>query len=277
MLSIPQFLSFQNRNLKADLRFSMADWIHLHLVRKSESMNSWKLWSAIAVGACVLGVSLVAPAIAQEKTLRTLTVSGRGKELVPTSLTQVRLGVEAQGKTANEVQQEVARRSNSVVSLLRSRNVTRLETTGISLNPNYQYDNGKQTLTGYNGSNIVSFRIETQKAGDILDDAVQAGASRIDGVSFVAVESAIASAQKVALREATQDAQSQADAVLSALGLTRREVVSIRIDGASTPPPRPFNVNNAKLADSVEAAAVPSPVVGGEQEVEATVTLQISY
>ncbi|MBF2027818.1 MAG: SIMPL domain-containing protein [Oscillatoriales cyanobacterium C42_A2020_001] len=240
-------------------------------------MNSWKLWSALAVGACVLGISLVAPAIAQEKTLRTLTVSGRGKELVPTSLTQVRLGVEAQGKTANEVQQEVARRSNSVVALLRSRNVTRLETTGINLSPNYRYDNGNQTLTGYNGSNIVSFRIETQKAGDILDDAVKAGASRIDGVSFVATESAIASAQKVALREATQDAQGQADAVLSVLGLTRREVVSIRIDGAFTPPPRPFNMNNAKLADTAEAAALPSPVVGGEQEVEATVTLQISY
>ncbi|EKQ69042.1 hypothetical protein OsccyDRAFT_1649 [Leptolyngbyaceae cyanobacterium JSC-12] len=240
-------------------------------------MNSWKLWSAIAVGACVLGVGLVAPAIGQEKTLRTVTVSGRGTEFVPTTLVQVRLGVEAQGKTANEVQQEVARRSNSVVSLLRSRNVTRLETTGINLNPTYRYENGNQTLTGYSASNIVSFRVETQKAGDILDNAVKAGASRIDGVSFVAPESAIASAQKVALREATQDAQAQADAVLSALGLTRREIISIRIDGAHMPAPRPFNINNAKLADTEQVSALPSPIVGGEQQVEATVTLQISY
>lgn len=239
-------------------------------------MQPWKLWTALAVGVGILGIGLVHPAIAQEKMLRTVTVTGRGTESIPTTLTQVRLGVEAQGKTANEVQQEVARRSNSVVALLRSRNVTKLETTGISLNPNYRYDNNVQTLVGYNASNIVSFRVETQKAGDLLDDAVKAGASRIDGVSFVAAESAIASAQKVALGEATRDAQAQADAVLSALGLTRKEVVSVQVNGAFAPPPRPFNVT-AKLAGAAMADAAPSPVVGGEQQVEASVTLQISY
>lgn len=236
---------------------------------------NWKPWAALMVGMSVLGLALANPAIAQEKLLRTVMVTGRGTELIPTTLTQVRLGVEAQGKTAKEVQQEVARRSNSVVSLLRSRNVKRLETTGINLNPNYRYDNGVQTLTGYVASNIVSFRIETQQAGTILDDAVQAGASRIDDVNFVASEAAIASAQKVALQEATQDAQAQADAVLSILNLTRREVVSIQINGAFMPPPRPFN-NTAKFADSI-AASPPSPVIGGEQQVEASVTLQISY
>lgn len=240
----------------------------------SWNMNSWKLWTLAVVGVGVLTAGLTYPAIAQEKLLRTVTVTGRGTELIPTTLTQVRLGVEAQGKTANEVQQEVARRSNSVVSLLRSRNVTRLETTGINLSPNYRYDNNVQTLVGYNASNIVSFRIETPKAGDVLDDAVKAGASRIDSVSFVASDAAIASAQKVALRSATQDAQAQADAVLSTLGLTRREVVNIQVNGAATPPPRPLM--NAKFAADAVAAA-PSPVIGSEQQVEASVTLQISY
>ncbi|MDX2230297.1 MAG: SIMPL domain-containing protein [Leptolyngbyaceae cyanobacterium bins.349] len=239
-------------------------------------MQQWKFWTAVVMGVSLLGIGLTYPAIAQEKMPRTLTVTGRGTELIPTTLTQVRLGVEAQGKTANEVQQEVARRSNSVVSLLRSRNVTRLETTGINLSPNYRYDNNVQTLIGYNGSNMVSFRVETAKAGDILDDAVKAGASRIDGVSFVAADAAIADARKVALREATQDAQAQADAVLAALGLTRREVIGIQVNGAFTPPPRPFAMN-AKFGEAQMADAAPSPVVGGEQQVEASVTLQITY
>ena len=239
-------------------------------------MQSWKLWTALMIGLGILGAGMAYPAIAQEKPLRTLTVSGRGTESIPTTLTQVRLGVEAQGKTANEVQQEVARRSNSVVALLRSRNVTKLETTGINLSPNYRYDKNVQTLIGYNGSNIVSFRVETQKAGDILDDAVKAGASRIDSVSFIASDAAIATAQKTALREATQDAQAQADAVLSTLGLTRTEVISIQVNGASTPSPRPFPMR-AKVANEAFADAAPSPVIGGEQEVEASITLQISY
>lgn len=207
--------------------------------------------------------------------MRTITVMGRGTEMATTTLTQVRLGVEAQGKTAGEVQQEVAKRSNSVVTLLKSRNVEKLETAGITLSPTYRYDNGTQTLTGYTASNIVSFRIATEKAGDLLDEAVRAGATRIDGVSFVASDAAIASAQKVALREATQDAQSQADAVLSTLGLTRKEVVNIQVNGAFSPPPRPVLMNQS--ADFAVAKAAPSPVIGGEQQVEASVTLQISY
>jgi uncharacterized protein len=221
----------------------------------------------------VLSIAMTDPVAAQEKLLRTLTVSGRGTEMVATSFTDVRLGVEAQGSTANEVQQAVARRSNAVVTLLKSRAVDRLQTTGINLNPIYRYDNGTQTLTGYSASNMVSFRIATDKAGSILDDAVKAGASRIDGVSFAASDEAITTAQKAALRRATQDAQGQAAAVLSVLGLTQKDIVSIQVNGASAPPPRPMVMYEAKMA----GAPAPSPVMGGDQQVEAGVTLQISY
>jgi uncharacterized protein len=233
----------------------------------------WRSWKPFVITLGITSLCLIPPAIAQEKLQRTLTVSGRGTEFVPTTLTQVRLGVEAQGKTASEVQKIVAQRSNAVVELLKSRKVEKLETTGINLNPTYRYDNGNQTLTGYSASNIVSFRVATSKAGALLDDAVKAGATRIDGVSFVATEGAIAGAQKVALKEATQDAQSQADAVLSVLNLTRKDVVGIQINGAFTPPPRPLRADAMEL----KVAAAPSPVIGGEQQVEASVTLQISY
>ncbi|HEY9895737.1 MAG TPA: SIMPL domain-containing protein [Candidatus Sericytochromatia bacterium] len=229
----------------------------------------------MVISAGLLSLAFANPVLAQEKMMRTLTVTGRGTEMVATTITQVRLGVEAQGKTANEVQQEVARRSNAVVNLLKARQVDKLETTGINLNPSYQYDNGKQTLTGYSASNIVSFRIATEKAGTLLDEAVKAGASRIDGVSFIATDEAIAATQKNALREATQDAQAQADAVFSALNLTKGQIVSVQVNGASAPPPRPLEDFQAMRASAAPKA--PSPVIGGEQEVQASVTLQISY
>ncbi len=242
----------------------------------NSAVNSAFTWNRIKLLPIALGLislSLTSPALAQEKVLRTLTVTGRGVEEIATTLTQVRLGVDAQGKTANEVQEAVARRSNAVVMLLKSRSVEKLETTGINLNPVYRYDNNRQKLDGYSASNSVSFRVPTEKAGTLLDEAVKAGASRIDGVSFVASDAAIATAQKLALREATQDAQSQADAVFSALNLTRKEVVSIQVNGASAPPPMLADVATFKVA----AAQASTPVVGGEQRVEGSVTLQISY
>ncbi len=208
--------------------------------------------------------------------LRTLTVSGRGTEAIPTTIAQVRLGVEAQGKTASEVQSAIAKRSNAVVAFLKSRNVEKLETTGVNLNPIYSYENNKQVLTGYSGSNMVVFRTSNNAAGEIIDQAVKSGASRIDGISFVATDEAIAAAQKVALKRATKEAQAQAQAVLDALNFTQKDIIGIQVNNA-VPRPRPMELENAQMLRSAKIADAPSPVIGGEQTIDATVTLEISY
>ena len=220
-----------------------------------------------------LSLTLINPAMAEEKLLQTLTVTGNGVERIATTLTQVRLGVEIQGKTATEVQQEVAKRTSAVVDLLRSRNVEQLQTTGVRLQPNYNYSNNQRNLVGYIGTNTVSFRLQTEQVGTLLDETVKAGASRIDGVNFTATPEAISIAQKEALRKATLEAQAMADAVLKTLGLTSKEIVSIQVNGASIPPPKPIQVEQLSRAE----AQVNTPIIGGEQTVRASVTLQISY
>lgn len=236
-------------------------------------LHPQSLFTAFCLTLSLLSLTGLDPAVAQEQKLRILTVSGRGVVMVPTTQTQVRLGVEIQGKTAQEVQQEVARRSSSVVALLRSRQVEKLQTAGISLNPTYNTHDNVQTLTGYAGTNTVSFRLNTQEAGTLLDDAVKAGATRIDGIGFIASDRDLAIAQQQALREATQEAQKQAETVLSALNLTRREITGIQINSTSASMPRPMLRSNAALYES----AATTPVEGGEQQVEASVTLEISY
>jgi len=211
-------------------------------------------------------------AIAQEQVMRTLTVTGQAEERIPTTLTQVQLGVEIQGKTATEVQKQVAKQTTAVVDFLRSRNVQQLQTTGIALQPNYDYSNNQRRLLGYIGINTVSFRLSTEQVGDLLDRAVQAGATRIDNISFTATETALTAAQKQALRLAVGDAQAQAEAVLQALNFKSQENVSIQINEASVPPPKVFQAE--VMADRAVAS---TPVIGGEQTVTASVTLQISY
>ena len=206
---------------------------------------------------------------------RTLTVTGQGKEDIPTTLAQIELGVEITTATAAEAQSQVAERSNRVVAFLRSRSVQELQTTGVRLQADYEYSNNKRTTRGYTGINTVSFRLPTSEVGTVLDQAVAQGATRINGISFMATETAIASAQKVALQRATEDAQSQAQAVLKALNFSAKEVVGITINGAPTPiSPRLMTLSQA---DGLAASAPPTPIVGGEQSITASVTLQISY
>ncbi len=216
---------------------------------------------------------LTRPTMAQETNLRTLTVTGQGQQAVQTTKTQVSLGVDLEGTDAATVQRQVAERTSAVVELLRSRRVEKLQTTGIQLSPSYRCANGSAELVGYTGSNTVSFQMPTAAVGTLLDDAVKAGANQIRGISFIADDAALEAARQEALKRAVADAQAQAAAVLGALNLRSQEVLSIQINGAAPPQPIPM----ARQVAATPAADMATPVMGGEQTVEARVTLQFRY
>jgi uncharacterized protein YggE len=229
-----------------------------------------------AIGLFGLALLNPLPALAQEQMLRILTITGQGSETLSATQARITLGVEVQGQTAGEAQQEVAQRSNAIVNLLQSRSdVSKLQTAGLYLSPVYDYSNNTPRITGYTATNTVSFELPAEQAGALLDTAVQTGATRIDGISFMADEAAIEAAQQRAIEEAAQNAQTQADEVLRSLGFTRRDIVGIQVNGAQAIPPIPLYQNNRMLQDA--AVSAPTPIVGGEQEVQATVTLQVSY
>lgn len=210
------------------------------------------------------------PTLAAEATTRVLVVHGQGTVAVPTTLTQVQLGVEVEGKTAAAVQQQVAQQSAAVVKFLQAQSVEELGSKGIQLQPNYRYENGVRRLQGYRASNLVSFQVPTEKAGEIIDGAIAAGGTRVDGVAFLATEAVLAQARQQALKGATQEAQSQADVVLESLGLSPQEVVGIQVNE-----PQPYTPMPLKAETSLAAAS--TPVIGGKQQVRGAVTLRIRY
>ncbi|MEM9276586.1 MAG: SIMPL domain-containing protein [Cyanobacteria bacterium P01_F01_bin.143] len=211
------------------------------------------------------------PAIAQEQTLRTLTVQGQGIETVSATIAEVNLGVQIQGETAAEVQQELAEKTSEVVKLLQSRDVEQLQTTGVFLQPNSPYSNNNRKLDGYIGSNTFSFQYCISEVGALIDEVVAVGVNRINSIRFTAKAEELAIAQQEALRKATLDAQNQANTVLKTVNFTAQEIVGIEINGA--------NISNPQFigAEQFSTAQVNTTVVGGEEQVTAFVTLQIRY
>ena len=235
--------------------------------------------AALAI-APIAAVYLLPVAAAQSQAVyaqpeQTLSATGQAIENIPTTLAEVRLGVQVEAQTAEEAQQNAAQRSNALVEYLRSQNVEKLQTTGISLSPRYDYVDNRQILRGYQATNTVSFRASNDTAGEIIDGAVEAGASRIDGISFTADEAAIAAARQRALTAAVADAQTQANTVLEALGLSRKSILSVTIGSVSAPAPRSAPRARSISADSAELAS--TVIVGQEQSINAQVTLQIRY
>lgn len=198
----------------------------------------------------------------------TLTVTGRGVETVPTTRVQVRLGVEMQGRTASRVQQLVAQRSTAVVELLQSREVEQLQTTGVSLQP--AYDSDRSQTSGFIGTNLVSFCTALENVGALLDAAVDAGATRIDQIDWLAADEALKEARQAALQRATQDGLIQAQAVLDALQFNQGEIISIEVHEAGSSPGFAMRMKAAPGQDL-------TPILQHPQQVQVSVILQISY
>ena len=204
-----------------------------------------------------------------------LEVTGQGKVSVPTTLTEVQLGIQVEGKTATEVQEEVAQRSTAVVDVLQKLGAQELQTTSIQLNPVYKDEDGNQTLTGFKGLNTLQFELPTDKAGAAIDTAIQAGANLIQNISFTASDEALEQARLQVLSEAAKDALVQAQTVFNTLQLTPGKIIDIDINSAGNPSPSPLEFNLA--ADKAFATSTTTPIIGGTQTIEASVSLDIAY
>jgi uncharacterized protein YggE len=227
-------------------------------------------------------VAAIAPAAkAQEtsakysevKNERVITVTGRGERSVKTTKARIQLGVNVEGKTAIAVQEEVARQANSIVSRLQQLNVEKLQTTSVQLSPKYVYENNRQRQDGFTGQTSVSFLVALDQAGTVLDAAVNSGANQIEQISFIASDVELNAAKQLALQDAIKDAQTQSNTVLSALGFTPKTIKTINISDSAIAYP----VSQPRATFAKDAAASSVPILGGEQKVEAAVTLQITY
>ena len=228
------------------------------MTRHNIQMSWW-------VGVLVVGLwSGMSPALAEPQE-RVLQVTGRGVITIPAQLAEVDLGVELRGNNANQVQMEIAQRMDKIISTLRQKSVDKLTTTGVQLFPIY---GERQQVLGFIGRNTVRFQLPIAQTGAVLDALVAQGVNQINRLSFVANEATLEQGRMQALQAAVQDAQKQAQTVLQALQLTPKEVVQITILGSSIPAPRSFEL--AELRAS-------TPIVGGEQTVQAQVQLTIRY
>ena len=209
----------------------------------------------------------------QTDTSRILEVTGKGTVSVDTDTAQIRVGIEVEGATAGEVQQEVAQSSSAVVERLNQLEVEELQTISIRLQPKFEFDDlGNSTVDGFTGRNVLQFEVSTEQAGETIDAAIQAGANLIQNIDFIASESELERARLSAIELAARDAQNIAIPLLDTLDLTPLEIVDIDIIEVGSPSPRPFSAEF-----SIAAFDASTPIIGGSQEVVAEVALDINY
>jgi uncharacterized protein len=206
-----------------------------------------------------------------ETVANTLTVTGQGDRSIPTTKARVMIAIEVEAKTAQEAQAEVARRTNAVIAELKNLKVDKLQTTNISLNPKIEFENNKQRQVGFVAEASMSFVTSIERSGLTIDRAISTGANRVSQITFSAEDEIVQAARNSALQDAVKDAQKQANAILSSLNLKPLSIRTIQVNGD-----RPQGMFTNRIMNAA-ANTTGISVIGGDQNVQASVTLEIMY
>lgn len=232
----------------------------------------------LVAGYAVSARPSAAPAAAAEAAGSTstpgITVSGHGRVLGTPNVLRLDLAVEVHRDsvesalgTANDTLNKV--RSSLHDSKLADQDI---KTSGLSISPDYSYDKDGPRLQGYVVTESLQATLRSlPRAGAQISAAVQAGgdAVRINGISLdLEGDSALISSAR---DDAVADARAKAEQYAKAAGRPLGQVVSLREQVTSTPPPMAFQYQ----ADSRAAApaASPVPIQAGSAPVEVTVEM----
>ena len=207
----------------------------------------------------------------------TLTVGGHGEVSVAPDRAVLRLGAVAQAVKASEAQGQVNQVVQNIIKGIKSLGVAgkNIATIDLSIYPVYgnqppepREQTTQPVIHGYRASNIIRVQIDKlESLGGVIDAGLNAGANRIEGLSFDLKNDGESRAQ--ALRLATEEADAKANAIARAMGV---EIVGIKqISEAGISFVRPQMDSGPVFS----ARAAATPVQAGQVRVEASLT--VSY
>ena len=183
-------------------------------------------------------------------------------------------GVQTRALTAKEAMSLNAVQMDKLISAILKAGIDRkdIQTSGINLNPQYDYNNRTDgqapKFIGYDASNQLSVKIrKIGAAGDIVDRMVGAGATNINGPSFgITDDTAL---QASARAKAIKTSQERAQYYASQTGYRSVRLLSISENGDMPRPVPMMMVRSAKM-DSAPTQVEPG-------QLSTSVTLNFQY
>jgi hypothetical protein len=210
------------------------------------------------------GGTTVSLAAADAAQVRSITVHGTGRITLTPDMATVDLGVSTRAATASAAQESAATKMTAVLASVRTFGIADrdLATVSVSLSPMYDYNDGNQKLTGYEATQTLEVKVH--KLGDtgrLIDSAVAAGASIVQGISLTVSDPAAATSQ--ARNAAVADAKARATALAQAAGVSLGAPISITEGSSPLPTPIPYAMAAAPAADKSV-----TPIVPGTTEID---------
>jgi hypothetical protein len=192
-----------------------------------------------------------------------ITVTGVGSVKAVPNEAQMSFGAETRRPTAQAAVAANADAMRRIVNALRQAGGRELATQWVSV---YPFTDETGAVNGYSASNSVSAVSDVADAPGLIDAAAEAGANQISGPGLSS--SNAEALYRQALAKAVAEARLRAEVLAKAAGRSLGSITAIVEAGAAQPGPL--------YREAAQAADASTPIVPGEQETSATVSVTFS-
>jgi len=232
---------------------------------------------AIAVLASVNVLNTSNEAVAQvtENSLqeKTISVTGIASTSVEPNLLVITFGMETQEKTAKEALDVNSNAMNDVITAIKTTGIVEdeISTSQFSIYPIYDgfedplTKRWTQELRGYQVTNTISVKTTSLNlAAEIIDNAVTAGANRVDNVYFTISPDRQTMLKDDLIGRAIENAKEKAEKALSPLDYTIIGVKAVSLSDFAIPQPMPMY---DMAFESMAVKSAPTPIFSSDQEI----------
>jgi len=205
----------------------------------------------------------------------TITVAGEGRVTTMPDIAKIEIGTVIEKPTVSAAQKENTSIMNALNDKMSALGVVKadVQTSNYTIQPMYDWNNGKQTLRGYQVAQNLRVKIrDLDKVGDILGAAGELGVNQVGGIDFTVDQPD--TIQQEARIKALENAKAKAEALTQVMGVKLVRVVSF---GENVQEPVYNTAYDLKAMNAVGGGA-PAPSIqpgSAEYVVDENVTYEI--
>lgn len=204
---------------------------------------------------------------------RTISVSAEGEVNLPPDLARLSLGVTAEAKSGAEAIGQAGQAMQRILDFIAAQGIDErdIQSSAIRLTPRYGRNSTGQIdyriIAGYSAETSMSLTLrDLNTVGEVLAGAVEAGANRVDGISFGLQNET--EALDEARRLAVVEARRKAGLLAEAAGVDLGPLLQLIEMGSPS-----YRMELATMAMDARADMAPVPVAPGEISFAASVSL----
>lgn len=203
------------------------------------------------------------------------TVTGEGTVSIKPDIAYVNVGIQKNASTVKQAQSQINEVMNKIISGLKNLDIDskNIQTTSYFINPNYDWKDGTQKITGYSASTQLKVKItDLDKINDVIDSATANGANQVSNITLDVDDRD--AAQDSARKDAITQANKKAEAAAKAAGFKLGKIISYYENSNDSNLVRPV-AYSLKEAAGVADQALNTNIQTGSEEVK--IIVNISY